>query len=280
VGAGAPAGDLMIRPGCATPGVTADFGAPSAWMTSGFGTPKAGPRATVNDCARTMRTWLRADQQHILSRAVETERLTVCALTAPDPAKGRPLAIVRVELELTAGHGIEATFSAWSGGPPTLIQPIPLMSPQPQPPQVKAVAAPFRTAYEDVALHLPGKPEACGDQKFYLDLQVPEVNHRLGPSDMYLTPPCEPDHPRELQGLGVAVPGSDPTADQCAAALERGPISHEFTPVAGSSFCSLSQATPRAPEPKLVALTVTNVDPATGAFDLSATAWTGTGVPK
>jgi len=42
----------------------------------------------------------------------------------------------------------------------------------------------------------------------------------------------------------------------------------------------ISQAVWPATEPKLVALTVTSLDATTGAFDLSATAWTGTGVPE
>jgi hypothetical protein len=154
-----------------------------------------------------------------------------------------------------------------------------LRSLPPQFPRVKAVAPPYTVAYEDVPLHLPGRPESC-EESFYLRLQVPEVNNELVLSDAMLSEWCAKPPLHELQAGGVAIQDTDPTAQECATALESLPSSHAFKARVGWTLCVISQAHWPATEPKLVALRVTSVNETTGAFDLSATAWTGTGVPE
>jgi hypothetical protein len=244
-----------------------------------WGVPTAfpqGPATTAADCAAAFRT-----SPEISSPG--TPGSVMCLLAEPDPARDRPLMIVR--LEHTADSSmltdLSFTLTAWTGGEPTLDGGLPQLNP-PEPTQAaperpdQLVSAPFRAAYEDVPLRLPGRPGGCDDESF-LDLHVPEANNELAPSDAMQTPPCEGDGIGELQAKGVVLEDGDVTPERCAAALAgEAPMTDRFTAAAGSTFCLVALSREGGPPAKLVALTVTAADERTGAFDLSATAWNGT----
>jgi hypothetical protein len=244
-----------------------------------WGVPTAipqGPATTAEDCATAFRT-----SPEISSPG--TPGSVMCLLAEPDPARDRPLMIVRLEHTVDSSMlmGLGFKVTAWTGGEPTVDGGLPQLNP-PEPKQAaperpdELVSAPFRTAYEDVPLRLPGKPGGCDDESF-LDLHVPEVNDRLAPSDAMQTPPCGGDTLSELQARGVVLGDGDVTAERCAAALAgEEPMTERFTAAEGSTFCLVSASRDDGTPAKLVALTVTEVDERTGAFDLSATAWDGT----
>jgi hypothetical protein len=220
----------------------------------------------------------------------------VCLLAPADPSRGRPLMIVRLEYTQDSTMAARAglthlsyKLSAWSGGPPTQDGGLPQLNPptqtesapsiSPEPPVV-TVSAPYRAAYEDVPLQLPGKAEACAGEESFLHLHVPEVSPDLAPSDAMQTSPCL-DRKAELQlgtARGAVLQDDDVTPEECAAALASDtPKVWKFAPVVGSTLCMVAESHDGdQPPAKLVALTVTEVDGGTGAFELSASAWTGT----
>ena len=246
--------------------------------------PRPRPTTTADDCAAAFRNSPEATGS-------QAPGGVVCLLAPPDPSRGRPLMIVRLEYiqNSTLLMHLSYKLSAWSGGPPTrdggqpqLNRPAPSESApsvSPEPPVV-TVSAPYRAAYEDVPLHLPGKPEACAGEESFLHLHVPEVSHDLAPSDAMQTSPCL-DRKAELQlgtARGAVLRDDDVTPAECAAALASDtPKVWKFAPVVGSTLCMVAESHDGdQPPAKLVALTVTEVDQGTGAFDLSASAWTGT----
>jgi hypothetical protein len=155
-----PAGDapaagdavLTIRPGCTNPptGATVAISAPKARLSSGTGQQRIGPRVTADDCFNGMRNLAMAGSETVLQRwpdgspesrrladldvpagmemegpvQIQVQNLTQCVLVAPDPSRDLPLAMVRIELVLRDDRGIDATFTAWRGGPPVLVRPM------------------------------------------------------------------------------------------------------------------------------------------------------------
>jgi hypothetical protein len=243
-----------------------------------------GPATTAEDCAAAFRTSPE-------NTGPQTPGSVLCLLAPPDPSRDGPLMIVRLEFTQDASMLTQLSFrlTAWSGGPPTQDGGLPQLNPptrtesapsvSPEPPVV-TVSAPYRTAYEDVPLRLPGKPEACAGEESFLQLHVPQVSHDLAPSDAMQTSPCL-DRRAELQlgtARGAVLEDDDVTPEECAAALAaETPKVWKFAPVEGSTLCLVAESYEGdQPPAKLVALTVTKVDPRTGAFDLSASAWTGT----
>jgi hypothetical protein len=216
-----------------------------------------------------------------LTRRDESGPARTCAVVPAGTGTDEPALLVGVQLTWSPG-GVDATISAWTGeGTIPVDEPRFVETPAP------TVSAPFTVSYEDVPLRLPGKPEACNVTSpgggTYLDLHVPEVNENLGLSDAALTPPCPDPAAASLQlgaptPRGVVLRDAEVTAEQCADALADGERVNDFKPVEGTTLCIVS---PGAAEydrvDTLVALTVTRVDAETGAFDLSATGWTGKG---
>jgi hypothetical protein len=238
-----------------------------------------GDATTPEDCAGAFRTSAEINGESDVGAVM-------CLLVPPDAERDRPLMIVRLEYTRDATMLAELGFevSAWTGGPPTMDGGLPQLDPpsgpsSPQPePEIPRVSAPFRTAYEDVPLHLPGKPEGC-DEESLLHLHVPEVSRRLAESDAFLTPPCVGDSELQLgEPRGAVLEDDDVTAEECAAALAGDePEVAVVNAREGMTLCLVAESHEGGePEPKLVALTVTEVDERSGAFDLSATAWTGT----
>jgi hypothetical protein len=145
------AGDavLTIRPGCTNPptGAIVTITAPKSRMSSGPGQESIAPRVTADDCFYGMRNHAMAASETVLSSwpddapesrrlaaadvppgtggpvFVEVQNVTQCILVAPDPSRDLPLAMARVELVLRDDRGIDATFTAWRGGPPVHVRP-------------------------------------------------------------------------------------------------------------------------------------------------------------
>lgn len=202
--------------------------------------------------------------------------LPLCAILPADPRTGTPNAVVALHLRYVREGVVDVVLSAWTGSDEESVG---LEQPEnaPPPPQVRP---PFRERYSDVPLHLPGRPQACtAKDETYLNLHVPDVNTSLGLSDAALSRPCPDPRAASLRlgdFRGVVLEETDVSAAECAAALEHGTKVATFTPVEGSTLCIISPADRGQHLPDvLVALTVTKVNPATGAFDLSATGWTG-----
>jgi hypothetical protein len=153
VGDAPAAGDavLTIRPGCTNPptGATVTITAPKARTLSGTGQRRIAPRVTADDCFYGMRNVAQAGAETVLAPypddapeahrltdldalpgeagprlTTEVQSLTQCVLVAPDPSRDLPLAMVRIELVLRDDRGIDATFTAWRGGPPVLVWPV------------------------------------------------------------------------------------------------------------------------------------------------------------
>jgi hypothetical protein len=150
--AGGPpaAGDavLTVRPGCDPPtGTTVTVAAPQAGVSGGTGQRSIAPRITADQCLYGMRRVALAGGEVVLApdpdgpdavervgapmgRPVpgvelsELQNATMCVLAAPDPSRDQPLAMVRVELVLRDDGGVDATFTAWRGGPPVLVWPV------------------------------------------------------------------------------------------------------------------------------------------------------------
>jgi hypothetical protein len=281
--------DLTVGLSCTEPDnwPVTSFRIPSVWMGEGTSAQPdpmfAEARADGGRCAVLFAdTVLKRDRTYPMGgpRRPDIHNTSVCALLAADAKTGRPLSIVVAEFYHRGDDGYDVYLSAWTGGPPMTVRPTPPPTDVPLPdPPAKRIDGPYRVAYEDVTLRLPGRPVACGGRESFLDLQVPEVNQRLGPSDMMLTPPCD-GQAAELQGKGVVLTSADVTAEACAAALAAGPVTEDWHPEVGQTLCSLGQPHLDGEKHKIVALTVTTMNEKTAAFELRATAWHGTPVPE
>jgi hypothetical protein len=200
-----------------------------------------------------------------------------CAVLPADPKTGEPAAVVGLALTWVRDGVVDVTLSAWTGD-----DAVEVGTEKPAtPPKLPKVGPPFREKYSDVTLRLPGKPEACAAGKeTYLELHVPKVSPDLAPSDAALSGTCSDPSAAELQlggARGVVLTKADVSAAECAAALESGTKVDTFKPAKGTTLCIVSPADGEQNVPAvLVALTVTKVNATSGAFDLSATGWTGT----
>jgi len=271
-------GDLSVGRPCADgPHVTtATFGVPLLLEYLPDSTRVPGPV----DCIRHL-TAQGPDVGYAFSARQEgspyDSELAQCAIVPADPRTGTPNAVVALHLGYVREGVVDVTLSAWTGNDEVSVE----LERQQSPPKLPQVGPPFREKYHDVTLRLPGKPAACtAKDETYLDLHVPEVNHSLALSDAALTRPCPDPGDANLQlgepARGVVLEKADVTAAECAAALRQDKV-NTFRPVKGTTLCIVTPADGEQHRPAvLVALTVTKVDPGTGAFDLSATGWTGT----
>jgi hypothetical protein len=270
-------GDLSVSRPCVQPHVTTvTFGVPL--LVTFFARPGA---PTAEDCVRVMTDVLKPDTGYSFSSRGEgvpdDQRLAECAVLPADPEHGRTGAVVSLDVAYVSEGVADVTLSAWTGTDEVAVLKATEQTPPASTSTPPEVAPPFREKYRDVRLHVPGKPEACGDQT-YLDLHVPEVNHSLALSDAALTRPCPDPGAASLQlggDRGVVLDETGLSAGACAGALEL-PRVDTFQPVEGTTLCIVSPADAEQHRPAvLVALTVTKVDARTGGFDLSATGWTG-----
>jgi hypothetical protein len=277
-------GDLGVGRPCVQPHLTSvGIGVPT--LVTSFDGPGL---PTAADCVRDVATRKEAlppDTGYGFSsrrrNGPDAGDLTRCAVLPADPGTGEPAAVVAVHLVYVDEGVVDATLSAWTGTDEVEVALTGGNQTSQQPPE-PTMTGPFRERYGDVELHLPGKPEVCtgaAAEGTYLELHVPEVSEELAPSDAALTPPCPGPGAAALQlgtARGVVLRKTRVSAAECATALGSGTKVDTFEPVEGTTLCIVSPALEELRLPAvLVALTVTKVDARTGAFDLSATGWTG-----
>jgi hypothetical protein len=142
-----------------------------------------------------------------------------------------------------------------------------------------APAAPYRVAYADVRLRIPGGRELC-HPGYRVDLRQPAVSKVSGElvmADVARFASCDPGvpwSPRLVLGLPSVAAAANTTPGECAADLreQTGSLSGGWF-TTGAGFCAVTH--PAAGEdPLLVRVLATRIE-ADGALELTATAWTG-----